>query len=82
MAYNYKNALDAIFDYLNVQKEEVHFIEDTNNRGFVMSNGIEDCVIFVSPIGCKQDNKQNWIDTRDSGVKERKKAWQYLKWTL
>lgn len=77
MAYNYKNALDAIFDYLNVQKEEVHFIEDTNNRGFVMSNGIEDCVIFVSPIGCKQNNKQNWIDTRDSGVKERKKAWQY-----
>lgn len=77
MAYNYRNALDAIFEYLNVQKEEVYFIEDTNNRGFVMSNGIEDCVIFVSPIGCKQNNKQNWIDTRDSGVKERKKAWQY-----
>lgn len=77
MAYNYRNALDAIFEYLNVQKEKVYFIEDTNNRGFVMSNGIEDCVIFVSPIGCKQNNKQNWIDTRDSGVKERKKAWQY-----
>jgi len=77
MAYNYRNALDAIFEYLDVQKEEVYFIEDTNNRGFVMSNGIEDCVIFVSPIGCKQNNKQNWIDTRDSGVKERKKAWQY-----
>lgn len=77
MAYNYRNALDAIFEYLNVQKEEVYFIEDTNDRGFVMSNGIEDCVIFVSPIGCKQNNKQNWIDTRDSGVKERKKAWQY-----
>lgn len=77
MAYNYRNALDAIFEYLNVQKEEVYFIEDTNNRGFVMSNGIEDCVIFVSPIGCKQNNKQNWIDTRDSGVKERKTAWQY-----
>jgi len=77
MAYNYRNALDAIFEYLDVQKEGVYFIEDTNNRGFVMSNGIEDCVIFVSPIGCKQNNKQNWIDTRDSGVKERKKAWQY-----
>lgn len=77
MAYNYRNALDAILEYLNVQKEEVYFIEDTNDRGFVMSNGIEDCVIFVSPIGCKQNNKQNWIDTRDSGVKERKKAWQY-----
>lgn len=34
MAYNYRNALDAIFEYLNVQKEEVYFIEDTNNRGF------------------------------------------------
>lgn len=79
MSYNYKNAIDATFEYLNVKKEDVTFIEETNNRGFVLKVNNENIVIYIAPIGCKKNNAQNWIDTRDSGVKERRITYKYAK---
>lgn len=77
MAYNYKNAIDAVFSYFNFDKSEVEFIDNTNNRAFIMKVNNEKVVIFTVPIGCKKDNRQNWVDTRDSGVQERKIAWKF-----
>lgn len=77
MAYNYKNAIDAVFSYFNFDKSEVEFIDNTNNRAFIMEVNNEKVVIFTAPIGCKKDNRQNWVDTRDSGVQERKIAWKF-----
>ena len=77
MAYTYKNAIDTTFEYLNITKNDVEVIDGTNGRGFVYKVNREKCVIFVSPIGCKMNNRQNWVDTRDSGRNERIVTWNY-----
>lgn len=78
MAYTYSDAIETFYEYLNINVNDVQIIPDTNSRGIVYKNrNNENCVIFICPISCKQDNKQNWIDTRDSGVKERKVAYSY-----
>lgn len=77
MAYDYKNAIKATLEYLNIQDNDITYIENTNERGFIYELEDEKIVIFIAPIGCKKNNTQNWIDTRDSGVKERKITYKY-----
>ena len=77
MAYTYQKALQTVFEYLEIDENDVCYIPNTNNRGFEYMVNDEKCVIFVSPIGCKKDNKQNWVDMRDSGKNERIITWNY-----
>ncbi|WP_281518341.1 HTH-like domain-containing protein [Thomasclavelia cocleata] len=77
MPYTYKQAIATVYEYLEVNKDEIEVIEDTNDRGFVCNFDGEKCVIFVYPISCKKNNKQNFFDTRDSGFDERKITWKY-----
>lgn len=77
MSYTYLNAIKTAYNYLDIDINKVEVIKNTNKRGIVYDfNGIK-TVIFIYPISCKKDNKQNFFDTRDSGAKERRIAWQY-----
>ena len=79
MSYTYKDAIETAYKYLNLDKDKVKIIENTNKRGIIYEfNGIK-TVVFIYPISCKQNNKQNFFDTRDSGAKERATAWRYAK---
>ncbi len=77
MAYTYREAIKTAFNYLNIDNEKVKIIDDTNGRGIVYPFEGKDTVIFIYPISCKQNNRQNFFDTRDSGAKERAVAWKY-----
>lgn len=79
MAYTYREAIKTAYKYLNIDASKVKVIDDTNGRGIVYEFDGVQTVIFIYPISCKQNNKQNFFDTRDSGAKERGIAWQYAK---
>ena len=77
MAYTYRDAIKTIYKYLDIDSTKVKIIPDTNKRGIEYEfDGIR-TVIFIYPISCKQGNKQNFFDTRDSGAKERAVTWEY-----
>lgn len=79
MAYTYREAIKTAYKYLQIDESKVKVIENTNGRGIVYEfDGVE-TVIFIYPISCKQNNKQNFFDTRDSGAKERGITWNYAK---
>lgn len=78
MAYTTQQAMNALDGYLGIQEGKKEYIEDTKNRGFVLTNDSgEKAVIFVYPLVHKQDNTKNYFDTRDSGAYERGVAWNY-----
>lgn len=79
MTYTAKQAIQTLYDYLNIDETQIDIIPSTNNRGFIYDIDNEEIVIYVYPISCKKNNKQNFFDTRDSGVEERKKSWMYAK---
>lgn len=79
MAYTYRDAIRTAYKYLNIEESKVTEIEGTNGRGIIYTFNGEKTIIFIYPISCKQNNKQNFFDTRDSGVKERVIAWNYAK---
>ena len=77
MAYTYRDAITTINDYLQLKPEDITIIDNTKGRGFVHTLNDEPIVIFVYPISCKDNNRQNFFDTRDSGANERRAAWKY-----
>lgn len=77
MGYTFRDAIKTAYKYLKIDDKKVEIINDTNGRGIVYDFDGVKTVIFIYPISCKQNNKQNFFDTRDSGVKERKVAWEY-----
>lgn len=78
MAYTTQQAVDTLNGYLNITDDRKEYIEDTKNRGFVLTlDSGEKVVIFVYPLVHKQDNTKNYFDTRDSGAYERGVAWNY-----
>ncbi len=79
MAYTYREAIRTAYTYLQIEEKDVTIIPDTNNRGLVYDFEGNKMVVFIYPISCKQNNRQNFFDTRDSGAKERGVAWDYAK---
>ena len=77
MAYTYREAIKTAYKYLQIDVSKVEIIAGTNGRGIVYPFEGKDTVIFIYPISCKQNNKQNFFDTRDSGAKERALTWKY-----
>ncbi len=78
MAYTTRQAVDTLNGYLGISEERKEYIENTKNRGFVLTlDSGEKIVIFVYPLVHKQDNTKNYFDTRDSGAYERSIAWKY-----
>ena len=77
MGYTFRDAIKTAYKYLKIDDKKVEIINDTNGRGIVYDFDGVKTVIFIYPISCKQNSKQNFFDTRDSGVKERKVAWEY-----
>ena len=78
MAYTTQNAKAALDRYLGLQESDKRYIENTANRGFVLTlPNDEEVVIFIYPLVHKQDNTKNYFDTRDSGAYERGVAWNY-----
>ena len=78
MAYTASNAITTFFNYTNIDKDCVEFIEGTKKRGMVITFDTgEKIVVFIYPLVHKQDNTKNYFDTRDSGAKERGIAWNY-----
>lgn len=77
MAYTARDAVNTFLDYINKKKYDVEFIDGTSERGIKLNDGDEDVVIFIYPISHKADDTKNFLDTRDSGAKERAVAWRY-----
>ncbi|WP_292210779.1 AAA family ATPase [Butyrivibrio sp.] len=77
MAYTFRDAIQTVYKYLDIDADKATVIEGTNERGIVYSFDGVPTVIFIYPISCKQGNKQNFFDTRDSGAKERAITWNY-----
>lgn len=78
MAYTTQQAVDTLNGYLGISEERKEYIEDTKNRGFVLTlDSGEKIVIFIYPLVHKQDNTKNYFDTRDSGAYERGVSWKY-----
>ena len=78
MAYTAQQAVNTLNGYLGISEERKEYIEDTKNRGFVLTlDSGEKIVIFIYPLVHKQDNTKNYFDTRDSGAYERGVAWKY-----
>ena len=78
MAYTTQQAVSTLDGYLGIPEDRKEYIEDTKNRGFVLTlDSGEKVVIFVYPLVHKQDNTKNYFDTRDSGAYERGVAWKY-----
>ena len=77
MAYTFGEAIKTAYNYLHIDKDAVEKIDGTSGRGLVCEFDEEKTVVFIYPISCKKNNKQNFFDTRDSGAKERKIAWDY-----
>lgn len=78
MAYTTNQAIAALNGYLEISDSQKELIENTKERGFVLTlvSG-EKVVIFVYPLVHKQDNTKNYFDTRDSGAYERGVTWNY-----
>lgn len=78
MAYTTNQAIAALNGYLGISDSQKELIENTKERGFVLTlvSG-EKVVIFVYPLVHKQDNTKNYFDTRDSGAYERGVTWNY-----
>ena len=78
MAYTTQDAVVTLNRYLSIQESDKQYIDDTKNRGFIITleNG-DDIVIFLYPLVHKQDNTKNYFDTRDSGAYERGVTWRY-----
>lgn len=79
MKYTYKEAIKTAYKYLSIDDTSATKIENTSGRGIVCEFGGSKKVVFIYPISCKQNNKQNFFDTRDSGVKERRITWEYAR---
>lgn len=79
MAYTYRDAIKTIYNYMGIDSSKVKALDDTNGRGIEYDFDGVKTVIFIYPISCKQGNKQNFFDTRDSGAKERALTWEYAK---
>lgn len=78
MAYTTQQAVDTLNGYLGISEERKEYINDTKNRGFILTlDSGEKIVIFIYPLVHKQDNTKNYFDTRDSGAYERGVAWKY-----
>jgi len=77
MPYTKIDAKRTLFGYMNMNPADVKFLDNTDERGFVLHHADEDCVIFVYPISHKIDDSKNFFDTRDSGAHERGVAWNY-----
>lgn len=78
MAYKATHAIEAAYKYLGLNQSNVKVIPDTDKRGIIYnSSDGEEIVIFVQPIGAKKENRQIWLDTRDSGAEARRKTWSY-----
>lgn len=79
MAYTKEHAINTAYNYLGISadRHEVKIIPETAERGIIFDLDGEKIVIFIYPISCKKENKQNWFDTRDSGVRERQTTWNY-----
>lgn len=78
MAYTVSQAIPTLDRYLGITEVDKEIIEDTNNRGFILTlKSGEKAVIYVYPLVHKQDNTKNYFDTRDSGARERGIAWNY-----
>ena len=77
MAYTFREAIKTAYKYLQIDESKVEIIAGTNGRGIIYPFEGKNTVIFIYPISCKQNNKQNFFDTRDSGAKERALTWKY-----
>ena len=78
MAYKYEQAIEDLLKYLEFQPGDVKKIPTIKSgRGFTCNIDGEEIVIFTYPISCKNEYKQNFFDTRDSGALERKATWKY-----
>mgnify|MGYP005753258987 CR=1 FL=1 len=77
MAYTKNDAKKTLFGYMGLNAEEIKYLDDTDQRGFILNYSGEDCVIFIYPISHKADDTKNFFDTRDSGAHERGVAWNY-----
>ena len=76
--YTANNARDTLLGYLQLNSQDIEYIANTSNRGFIYkTNGGNEVVIFVCPIGHKSDGSKNYIDLRDSGGKQQIVAWKY-----
>ena len=78
MPYTTQNAKNDLFTYLAISEQQVQYINDTNNRGMVLTlpSGTK-VVLFLYPLVHKLDNTKNYFDTRDSGAYERGVSWNY-----
>lgn len=78
MAYTTNDAINTLNNYLGISEDEKQIIDDTKNRGFILTTESgEPVVIFTYPLVHKQDGSKNYFDSRDSGAKERQIAWKY-----
>ena len=78
MPYTTQNAKNDLFAYLAISEQQVQYINDTNNRGMVLTlpSGTK-VVLFLYPLVHKLDNTKNYFDTRESGAYERGVSWNY-----
>ncbi len=77
MPYTKNDAKKTLFGYMKLHSEDITYLDDTDQRGFILNHAGEDCVIFIYPISHKADDSKNFFDTRDSGAYERGIAWNY-----
>lgn len=72
-----KDAVQTFLNYINLKKENIEFIPETSNRGLILDEDDEKVVIFVYPISHEANDSKNFFDTRDSGAREHRVAWEY-----
>ena len=77
MAYTKNDAKRTLYGYMGLDSENIVYVEDTDQRGFILDHSGEKCVIFIYPVSHKADDTKNFFDTRDSGAFERGTAWNY-----
>lgn len=77
MAYTKTDAKRTLYGYMGLEPEKIVYVENTDQRGFILDHAGEKCVIFIYPISHKADDTKNFFDTRDSGALERGTAWNY-----
>ncbi len=77
MAYTKNDAKRTLYGYMGLDSENIVYVEDTDQRGFILDHSGEKCVIFIYPVSHKADDTKNFFDTRDSGAFERSTAWNY-----
>ena len=61
MSYTFRDAIKTAYKYLEIDEEQVQVIDDTNGRGIVYDFDGYKTGIFIYPISCKQNNKQNFL---------------------